>query len=84
MGDAVLCVFPLVSEQHAQNRKVFPMKLDRDTLLCWGLLALTVILTIAILPPIGIILWPWLGLLFLTMWGMEQIAAVMENRKRGE
>lgn len=60
------------------------MKLDRTTLEIWGILTLAVVLTIALLPPIGIILWSWLGLLFLTMWGMEKVGAMLENRKRGE
>jgi hypothetical protein len=60
------------------------MPLDRSDLFGWGMLALAAILTIALLPPIGIIVWSWLGLLFLTLWGIEKIGEQLENRKRGQ
>lgn len=67
--------------QRAQEREVFPMKLDRTDLEGWGMLALIFILTIALLPPIGIILWSWLGLLFLMMWSLEKTGVMIEKRK---
>lgn len=57
------------------------MKLDRTHLEGWGMLTLIFILTIALLPPIGIILWSWLGLLFLMMWSLEKIGVTIEKRK---
>ena len=66
------------------RRKVYPMKLDRTTLLCWGFILAGVVLTIAILPPIGIILWSLLGLEALAVWGIEKIGERLEKRKRGK
>ena len=60
------------------------MKLDRTRLEIWGILTLTVVLIIVLLPPLGIIMWSWLGFLFLTMWGMEKIGVMIEDRKKGE
>jgi hypothetical protein len=68
------------------KRKVFPMKskLDGTTLLCWGVILAGAVLTIAILPPIGIFLWSLIGSVSLALWGIEKIGAMIENRKRGK
>lgn len=60
------------------------MKLDRTHLEGWGMLTLIFILTIALLPPIGIILWSWLDFLFLVMWSLEKTVVLVEKRKRGK
>jgi len=58
--------------------------LDRTAFLCWGFLTLTVVLTLAILPPIGIIMWSVLGVGSLAVWGIGKLEERIENRKRGQ
>jgi len=58
--------------------------LNGTALLCWGFILAGVVLTIAILPPIGIILWSLIGSGSFAFWGIEKIGAMIENRKKGE